>query len=116
MGEVYEPERFDFCIHRKKKPSQKPKLDGDVKKIKTLLPKTKSVPGTPETPPLQHLLPMPIVPADDNGKIFIHFFGFCVVQKYAASNFHVSHLVFLINHSLITFLCLLGTVYCEYPF
>ena len=42
----FDPEKFDFCIHRKKK-SQSQKVKQDIvmdtpKKIKTLLPKTKA--------------------------------------------------------------------------
>lgn len=81
----FDPEKFDFCIHRKKrnhahraKQEVTPELP---KKIKTLLPKAKALP-TPEggsllaattsgvdiaTPPI---VSTPTTPAADSGKIF----------------------------------------------
>lgn len=44
----FDPDRFDFCIHRRKRKSVKQDVTPEPKKIKTLLPKTKT-PSTPES-------------------------------------------------------------------
>jgi len=45
----FDPERFDFCIHRRKRKSAKQDVTPEApKKIKTLLPKTKTL-STPES-------------------------------------------------------------------
>jgi len=78
----FDPEKFDFCIHRRKRNHThrvKQEVTPEVtpKKIKTLLPKTKTV--TPEntllttvtnnidTPPITST---PTTSATDGGKIF----------------------------------------------
>ncbi|XP_053979271.1 PHD finger protein 20 isoform X1 [Hylaeus volcanicus] len=75
----FDPEKFDFCIHRKKK-NYGHKLKQDVipevpKKIKTLLPKTKTTPVTdslltPATTTITTLVPTSTTPIPD-GAVFI---------------------------------------------
>lgn len=79
----FDPEMFDFCIHRRKSKSSMARLAAKIetpgelpKKIKTLLPKTKALPATPEntlllTPsPAEVASPMtPITtPVEEGGK------------------------------------------------
>lgn len=82
----FDPEKFDFCIHRKKKnQSQKAKQDIIVdtpKKIKTLLPKTKATPITenslpvPPSTPVTTLLSTSSTSIKDGGKILFLCFIF----------------------------------------
>lgn len=75
----FDPEKFDFCIHRKKK-SHGQKVKQDVvdapKKIKTLLPKTKTTSVadnlllTPTSAPVTTVVSTP-TSVTDGGKIFI---------------------------------------------
>ncbi|XP_076282209.1 PHD finger protein MBD-R2 isoform X2 [Lasioglossum baleicum] len=75
----FDPEKFDFCIHRKKK-SHGPKIKQEVvidapKKIKTLLPKTKAIPLAdtlliPATSPVATIVPTPTTSIAD-GAVFI---------------------------------------------
>ncbi|XP_033180015.1 PHD finger protein 20 isoform X4 [Bombus impatiens] len=81
----FDPEKFDFCIHRKKKnQSQKVKQDIVVdtpKKIKTLLPKTKATPITenslpvPASTPVTTLLSTSSTSIKDGGVIYSVFIG-----------------------------------------
>lgn len=75
----FDPEKFDFCIHRKKK-NQNQKIKQDIivdapKKIKTLLPKTKATPVTdnsllvPTNTPVTTLVSTSTTSITDGGKI-----------------------------------------------
>lgn len=76
----FDPEKFDFCIHRKKK-NHGHKVKQDIvtdipKKIKTLLPKTKITPVTdslliPASTSVTTLVSAPTTSITDGGKIFI---------------------------------------------
>ncbi|KZC14266.1 PREDICTED: uncharacterized protein LOC107192360 [Dufourea novaeangliae] len=75
----FDPDKFDFCIHRKKK-NHGQKVKQDVvtempKKIKTLLPKTKTTPVidsllTPTSTPVTTLVSTP-TPSIPDGAVFI---------------------------------------------
>lgn len=75
----FDPEKFDFCIHRKKR-NHGLKVKHDVvtdmpKKIKTLLPKTKAVPVpdavlVPACTPVTTLVPTSTTSIADGGKLF----------------------------------------------
>lgn len=85
----FEPEKFDFCIHRKKNKNNVAKMRQELpaempKKIKTLLPKTKTPVGTPETTPVSDVLPpvltpavTPVTPVDVGGKILFSILFLC---------------------------------------
>lgn len=78
----FDPEKFDFCIHRKKRNNahrvkQQEITPEPTKKIKTLLPKTKTLSthentllsvSTPDTPPA---VSTPTTSIADSGKIFV---------------------------------------------
>ena len=82
----FDPDMFDFCIHRKKSKSAlaraKAEASGEIpKKIKTLLPKAKATPGTSENSlPYPADLSYPIVqnsPSIDDGGKYIFWFLNC---------------------------------------
>ncbi|XP_006566203.1 PHD finger protein 20 isoform X6 [Apis mellifera] len=81
----FDPEKFDFCIHRKKK-NQSQKIKQDIivdapKKIKTLLPKTKATPVTdnsllvPTNTPVTTLVSTSTTSITDGGVIYSVFIG-----------------------------------------
>nr|XP_033340930.1 PHD finger protein 20 [Megalopta genalis] len=80
----FDPEKFDFCIHRKKR-SHGPKIKQEIvtempKKIKTLLPKTKALPLAdtlliPTNAPVTTLVPTPTASVADGGTIYSVFIG-----------------------------------------
>lgn len=83
----FDPEKFDFCIHRKKK-NQSQKIKQDIivdapKKIKTLLPKTKATPVTdnsllvPTNTPVTTLVSTSTTSITDGGKI--PFFYYIII-------------------------------------
>ncbi|CAG5074088.1 Similar to PHF20L1: PHD finger protein 20-like protein 1 (Homo sapiens), partial [Cotesia congregata] len=83
----FDPNKFDFCVHRRKRPAvAKEKLDSSAsagtssatnepaRKIKTLLPKSKTAATndlllTSVTP--SYLTPVPATPVEDTGAVFI---------------------------------------------
>ncbi|XP_046735242.1 PHD finger protein 20-like protein 1 isoform X2 [Diprion similis] len=83
----FEPEKFDFCIHRKKNKSSSVKTKQEPptevpKKIKTLLPKAKTPLGTrevtspcPVTPVVMPLAITPVTPADPGVITYSVFIG-----------------------------------------
>lgn len=83
----FNPENFDFCIHRRKR-NHAPRSKQEVtpeKKIKTLLPKTKT--STPENTLLQVTSSMttspnistPVTSTTDGGKFFAIYITFYII-------------------------------------
>ncbi|XP_043270444.1 PHD finger protein 20 isoform X3 [Venturia canescens] len=88
QGCEFDSDMFDFCIHRRKSKNSiariKHETSGEVpKKIKTILPKTKATPSTPDnslplsSTPADSLVPITptTTPVEDGGTIYSVFIG-----------------------------------------